>query len=85
MKLPSQPERYDRTLEQQRSGLLERELLRLETLALALNERVKWGTGTPEGAVPAAIGTLYLRLDGGANTSVYIKESGASDTGWVAK
>lgn len=43
------------------------------------------GTGSPEGVVTALIGTLYLRKDGGANTSMYIKESGTSNTGWVAK
>ena len=43
------------------------------------------GTGTPEGAVTAAIGSMYLRADGGAGTSMYIKESGTGNTGWAAK
>lgn len=43
------------------------------------------GTGTPESAVTAAVGTLYLRSDGGAGTTLYVKESGAGNTGWVAK
>lgn len=43
------------------------------------------GAGTPEGAVTAPVGTLYLRTNGGANTTLYIKESGAGNTGWVAK
>jgi hypothetical protein len=43
------------------------------------------GTGDPEGVVTASVGTLYLRADGGANTTLYIKESGAGNTGWVAK
>jgi len=43
------------------------------------------GTGTPEGAVTAVIGSLYLRTDGGAGTSHYVKESGSGNTGWVAK
>jgi|GEM_PF-6153058 len=42
-------------------------------------------TGTPEGAVTARIGSIALRLDGGANTSIYVKESGTGNTGWVAK
>lgn len=46
--------------------------------------RVFQGYGTPEGAVAAGIGSLYMRLDGGADTSVYRKESGSADTGWVA-
>jgi hypothetical protein len=43
------------------------------------------GTGSPEGAVAADIGSIYLRTDGGAVTSLYVKESGVGDTGWVAK
>lgn len=43
------------------------------------------GAGTPEGAVVAAIGSIYSRTDGGANTSLYVKESGVGNTGWVAK
>jgi hypothetical protein len=43
------------------------------------------GTGTPEGAVTAPVGSLFTRTDGGANTTLYVKESGAGDTGWVAK
>ncbi len=42
------------------------------------------GTGTPEGAVTAAVGTIFQRTDGGAGTTQYIKESGAGNTGWVA-
>ena len=43
------------------------------------------GTGSPEGAVTAPVGSLYSRTDGGANTSLYVKESGSGNTGWVAK
>lgn len=43
------------------------------------------GTGSPEAAVTAVVGSLYLRTDGGAGTSLYVKESGSSDTGWTAK
>lgn len=43
------------------------------------------GTGTPEGAVSAPIGSLFLRENGGAATTLYVKESGVSNTGWVAK
>jgi peroxiredoxin len=31
------------------------------------------------------VGSLFLRTDGGANTTLYIKESGSGNTGWVAK
>lgn len=43
------------------------------------------GSGSPEGAITATVGTLWLRTDGGAGTTLYIKESGSGNTGWVAK
>lgn len=43
------------------------------------------GEGTPEGVVVAPVGTAYLRTDGGAGTTLYVKESGTGNTGWVAK
>lgn len=43
------------------------------------------GTGSPETVVAAPVGTLYTRTDGGAGTTLYVKESGAGNTGWVAK
>jgi hypothetical protein len=47
----------------------------------------KWrsGTGTPEGSVSGNVGDLYSRTDGGAGTSLYVKESGTGNTGWVGK
>lgn len=42
------------------------------------------GTGTPEGAVTADVGSLYLRTNGAAGTTLYIKESGSGNTGWSA-
>ena len=43
------------------------------------------GTGTPQSVVTAPVGSLFTRTDGGANTTLYVKESGAGNTGWVAK
>jgi hypothetical protein len=43
------------------------------------------GADSPEGAVTASIGSLFLRTNGGAGTTLYIKESGAGNTGWAAK
>lgn len=43
------------------------------------------GSGSPEGAVSADVGSIYQRTDGGALTSFYVKETGAGNTGWVAK
>lgn len=51
------------------------------------NSNLIWtvGAGTPEGAVSARVGSLYTRTDGGAGTTLYVKESGTGNTGWVAK
>ena len=43
------------------------------------------GTGSPEGAVTAPVGSLYSRTDGGAGTTFYVKESGTGNTGWIGK
>lgn len=42
------------------------------------------GTGSPEGAVTAGVGSLFSRTDGGSGTSLYVKQSGAGNTGWTA-
>ena len=41
------------------------------------------GSGSPEGVVTAPVGSLYQRSDGGTDTSLYIKESGTGNIGWV--
>jgi len=48
---------------------------------------VQWtaGSGSPEGVVTANVGSIYSRTNGGAATSLYVKESGSGNTGWVAK
>jgi len=47
--------------------------------------QIKTGQGTPEGAVKGSVSNLYLRTDGGTNTTLYVKESGNETlTGWVA-
>lgn len=46
---------------------------------------IKRGTGSPEGVVYAGVGSIFLRRDGGAGTTLYVKESGTGNTGWVAK
>jgi hypothetical protein len=43
------------------------------------------GTGSPEGAVTAPVGSLYTRTDGGVSTTLYVKTSGTGNTGWTAK
>ena len=43
------------------------------------------GTGSPEGAVSAPVGSTYTRKDGGVGSTLYVKESGTGNTGWSAK
>lgn len=43
------------------------------------------GTGSPESVYTASIGSTYIRTDGGAGTTLYVKESGTGNTGWVGK
>lgn len=40
------------------------------------------GSGTPEGAVTAPVGSIFMRSDGGTSTTLYVKESGVGNTGW---
>ena len=52
-----------------------------------VNASTSWttGAGSPEGVVTASIGSIYSRTNGGANTSLYVKETGTGNTGWIAK
>lgn len=43
------------------------------------------GSGTPESAEIAGIGSTFQREDGGAGTTFYVKETGTGNTGWVGK
>jgi hypothetical protein len=43
------------------------------------------GTGTPEGALTAPVGSLWTRTDGGEGTTLYVKETGAGNTGWATR
>lgn len=50
------------------------------------NVKVFYGYGSPENVVVASPGSIYMNKSGGANVSIYIKESGAETaTGWIAK
>lgn len=62
-----------------------RSLLRSIYQMFVLLTRIHTGSGTPESAITAPVGHIYLRDDGGASTTLYVKESGTGNTGWVAK
>ena len=59
--------------------------IKLNNTGATLNASISVGSGSPEGVVTANPGSLYLNLSGGANTSLYVKESGTSNTGWAGK
>lgn len=59
--------------------------VRVGGLTDSFRPRILQGSGSPEGVESAPRGSLYLRNDGGAGTSIYIKESGTGNTGWVGK
>jgi hypothetical protein len=43
------------------------------------------GTASPEGIITANPGSLYLNSSGGENTTLYVKETGTGNIGWIAK
>ncbi|WP_342472177.1 phage tail protein [Metasolibacillus sp. FSL H7-0170] len=49
------------------------------------NNKICVGTGSPEGVISAAIGSLYLNKNGGVGTTLYVKQSGTGNVGWVEK
>jgi hypothetical protein len=49
------------------------------------NQTISTGAGSPQGVVTAVPGSLYTNTSGGAGTTLYVKESGSGNTGWVAK
>jgi hypothetical protein len=43
------------------------------------------GAGSPEGTISCMTRCLYLRTDGGVNTTLYVNETGGGTSGWVTK
>ena len=43
------------------------------------------GNGSPEGVVVASTGSTYRNRLGGAGNTIFFKESGTGNTGWVGK
>ena len=56
----------------------------LDTDSITLGTvKILTGSGAP--SVSAPVGSLYTRTDGGAGSTLYVKESGTDSSGWVAK
>lgn len=57
-----------------------------QTFIDLLQERIRFGSDSPIDSVVADIGSIYLRNDGGTNTTLYVKESDSGlSSGWIAK
>ena len=54
------------------------------SITLTNGPTIKSGTATPEGAVTAPKGSVFLRTDGAAATTLYLKTTGTGNTGWTA-
>ena len=51
-----------------------------------INELIPaFGTGSPEGVLTANVGKLYIDTGAAAGTGLYIKETGAGNTGWILR
>ena len=85
MSLPSPGSRYDPANEAETRRAIQATQRGLENRVRVLETVVRMGAGSPEGVVAAPVGTLFLRTDGGATTTLYVKTSGTGTTGWTAK
>jgi hypothetical protein len=54
-------------------------------IGLDIGAKILSGTGSPEAVVTAKVGSVFLRSDGGASTTLYVKTSGTGSAGWTAK
>jgi hypothetical protein len=58
------------------------EFLRLITAQVNLST-ILTGSGSPEGAIEAEITQLYMDTAGSAGSILYVKKTGAGNTGWI--
>lgn len=54
-------------------------------LQLSSGPYIMEGSGSPEGAISAGPGSIYLRKDNESGQKFYVKESGTGNTGWKVK
>lgn len=55
------------------------------SFAMNAGPKLLSAAGSPEGVVTAVVGSIYMRTNGAAGSSMYVKETGGGNTGWVAK
>lgn len=86
--LPLTTREYDAHFFEQFSNVLRLFFARLTIQFNLVTSQVKYiysGAGSPEGVLTAPPGSLYSNTSGGAGTTLYVKETGTGNTGWVAK
>ena len=67
------------------SSLVWKDAYLTRVLLGSANRSISSGSGSPEGVLTASPGAIYINTDGGTKTSMYVKESGTGNTGWVGK
>lgn len=67
------------------SGLLSLSGARITLNTATASRAIIYGAGSPESSITASPGALYLNTSGGTGTTLYVKESGTGNTGWIAK
>jgi hypothetical protein len=72
-------------LPQQESSITYNSYARYHKFGVQMFTFLTSDTGSPQGRYTSNVGSLYTRTDGGAGTTLYVKESGTGNTGWVAK
>jgi hypothetical protein len=68
------------------SGIITGKPVRTDSVVLDQTCQILTGTGSPEGITPAPVCSIFLRQDGSATTTLYVKTTGTNgNTGWTAK
>ena len=56
--------------------------LSIKNIIVSSNSCSSSGTGSPESAITAPVGTIYARTDGDTTDAAYLKTSGTGSSGW---
>ena len=75
-------ERHNQFADQGRPSLRAAEFFEALTRQVNLNTIIT-GAGSPEGVVTADPTALYMDTAGSSGSILYIKQSGAGNTGWI--
>lgn len=77
------PTRFDQLINKDGTPTLRLSLwLEETTRAININTPIQ-GTGSPEGIITAEVGQRYMDTNGVSEAVLYIKQTGAGNTGWM--